>query len=152
MSSINTSNRVKENWNRIGYRNFTGIADPTPPIWKCRAPTVSYLLTTSPAEHRAGRGRRGEAAMTVQTSQVIFRAESNKTPMSPIKQWWCYGSYEIEKGRENSSLEIRFILVASAQSFTVHGNGDSQSCQIQKKKGKIGNKSVSKQQNLHTDL
>lgn len=90
--------------------------------------------------------------MTVQTSQEIFGVESNKTPMSLIQHRCCYGNYEIEKGRENSSLETSFILVASAQRWTAHGNGDSRGCQIQKKKGKKGNRSVSKQQNLHVDL
>ena len=68
----------------IGYRKLTGIADPTLPVWNCHAPAIS-LLTISPAEHGAGRGGRGEAAMTVQTSHVIFGVEGNKTPMSPSK-------------------------------------------------------------------
>jgi len=58
----------------------------------------------------------------------------------------------MEKGREYSSPEISYIWVASAQRQTVRGNEDSRGCWIQKKKGKIRNKSVSKQQKLHTDL
>lgn len=99
--------RMKEDWNRRYDREILEeLQTIFIPFRNAILQQLSpdYIL----AEQSASRGRKGEAATIVQSSQVISMMEKNKTPVSPIKRWWCYSTNKLHKGRQTSYPEISF--------------------------------------------
>ena len=86
--------------------------------------------------------------MIVQTSQVIFEVESHKTLMSPITN--TDDAMAVMKQKKEEKIHpLRLVL---SWQLLPRGMGMETVEAVGYKKGKIGHKSVTKQQKLHTDL
>lgn len=68
-----------------------------------------------PAEQSARRGRKGEAEITVQTSQVIFVMEKSKTPVSLSNTDDAVAEINYKREATFHTLRLVFIMVSSAQ-------------------------------------